>query len=1231
MRFEEGLMLVEQLLEPEQLTKVQAVVFQQAWQGKSYLEIAKTFQYHPDYIKEVGSSLWHALSDALGVRVTKHNFLMHLKRYRERLLKVNAARSQQASGTAFLDLGEAVDGANFYGRLTELMTLDQWLNVDRCRLVTVLGMGGMGKTALSVRLAKQMQATFDFVIWRSLKDAPPLSALLGRLIQILSADLQIAIPETESDQIGCLIECLQRSRCLLIFDNLEVLFQPSQRAGTYRAGYEAYGELLRRVGQSQHQSCVLLTSREKPAEMVALEGETLPVRTLQLQGLQEADSHRILIAKGLTGSSTDMNELVHCYGGNPLALKISATSIQDLFAGNIADFLGQGSPIFTSIRDLLKRQVDRLSDLERQVMTWIAINREPVTVKDLRSDVFPLIPMSQLLDVVESLRWRSLIEKSTQGFTQQPVVMEYFTEQLIQQSCQELLAVDLETAGRNGAASGRSAAPLRTLNHFALLKATAKDYVRATQIRLIVEPIVQQTIDQLGTERELAERLLQLVEHYRDHALPKGYAVGNLLNLLCYLKVDLTGADFSHCTIWQAYLADADLPQVNFRGADLTRSVFAETFGGLTSVTFSPNQPLLATSDTNGETYLWNIATGKLANRLRTDAAWTCAVTFSPDGNWLASVGDDCRVKLWQVDTGECLQQFLGHVTTVNGIAFSPDGQQMVSGSQDGTLRLWQIQPALTDPCLRVFEGHEGRVWGVALSPDGKTMISGSEDCTLKIWDVATGNCLTTLTQHKGWVKAVAFSPDGKLFASGSFDGTIRLWHTETCACLRTLTGHLDAVTMVDFSPDGHLLASGSYDQMVKLWDVQSGQCIRTYHEHSNRVLSVAFSPSGDQIASGGDDHATKIWDIQTQQCIRTWKGHTNSVLSLSVSPDRQYLATGHQDQTIKIWQLQTGQVVKTLRGHMNRIWSVAFAPAENPLTQAALKQGNTDPLQQLILASGSGDRTVKIWNARGHCFSTLHNHTSWVWSTGFNAAGNWLISGSCDHAIRLWDVETGTCLQIFEGHLAPVVKVILSPDEQYLISSSADRTIRVWEIATGDCVQVMTGHQNSVWSLAMSPDGQLASCSYDQTIRFWNWQTGECTARIEAHPAPIVELAFSSDGKWMASGSFDCTIKLWDLQTKTCKHTLKGHTALVPAMTFVPNPEGESRQDLLISGSFDETVKIWDIETQTCLRTLRTPRPYELMNIAEVSGITETQRTTLEALGAIIDFASPSDSAIPA
>ncbi|MEE3716417.1 NB-ARC domain-containing protein [Tumidithrix elongata RA019] len=1250
MTADEALAFIEMGLEQRSLTKVERSVFLGVWQGLSYSEIAKQSDYDPGYIKLVSHKLWHLLTQALGEKVSKSTLQSIVRKHlHSKKLSVNVS-SLNSESNSRQDWGEVVDVSVFYGRTNELNTLEQWIEIDHCRLIAILGMGGLGKTALSVKLSQQIQDKFDFVVWRSLSNAKSPEEKLIDVIKFLSGQRETEFSSNLEDLISKLLEYLQQHRCLIVLDNFESVLQSGNHAGSYRSGYEGYGVLLKRVGEVSHHSCLVITSREMPEEVAMLEGDILPVRFLPLEGIDEIAAEHVLHAKGLFSQPHEIQKLVNWYRGNPLALKIAATSIKEVFSGSVARFLEQKNTIFSGITNLIDQQFRRLTPLEKQVMFWLAINRESAQAEDLKSDIVPKVEQSDLFAALGSLKRRSLIEDSLFGFTQQPVVMEYITGLLIDQVYQEI--AQEQPLGVLPSIQAKLHKQLFYLRHYALMQATAKDYVRYSQIRFIIEPLIVKLLSSLGTKQDIAEILFQTLQELRRRDLRSpegrstpGYGGGNIINLLAHLNVDLAGKDFSHLTIRQAYLPDVKLHRVNFSHSEIVKSVFAEVLGGVLSVTFSPNGKLLAIGDTRGEIHLWRVRDSKPLQTYKGHTSWVRSITFNPSGTMLASSSNDQTIKLWDVQTGACLKTFHGEIGPIMSVSFSPDGQILASGNADRTVRLWDVGSGL---CFQTLQGHEDIVGSVAYSPKGNLLASSSDDQTIRLWDVETGECIRTLEGHADIVWSIAFSPNGNVLASSSEDHTIKLWNVETGSCLKTLTGHNHIVFSVSFSHDGSTLASGSGDRTIRLWNLKTAKCFKTLIGHNHWVRAVAFDPHSLVLASSSGDEMVKLWEISTAQCIKTFQGHigrswsaskgeeqntagnsndhlqnlwevnsgqqfrilqgyTNAIWSVAFHPTSSYkediegiVASGSDDSIVRLWDIRTGECVKSLSGHAGRVWSVAFSP-----------DGNT-------LASCSEDCTIKLWHIKsGNCITTINEHPDEVRTLAFSHDGQFLVTGDMGHTVKLWRVLTGEKLQIFEGHSRAVLSVVFSHDNQMLASSSRDKTVKLWRVSTGECLQTLNGHTEAIASVALNTEGTLvATGSSASTVRLWQVETGECLQVINGHEGNVLSVAFSPNScalnQTLISGSEDCTVKVWDLNTKTPILTLEGHTGTVHSVAV--SADGK----VIASGSRDETIKLWDLTTGKCFKTLREPRPYEELNITGAIGLSSAQKSKLLTLGAI-------------
>lgn len=1101
-----------------------------------------------------------------------------------------------ASGRTQVDWGEAPDLRRFYGRSQELVQLRSWLVFEGCRLIVILGMGGIGKTSLATKVAQDVQGQFEIVIWRSLRNAPPAEEILDDILRVLDPGATLDLVPNLDRQIKLLLGHLRRQRCLILLDNFEAILAEDARAGTYRVGYAGYGELLRRVCESNHHSCLLVTSRENPIEYGAQAGADAPLRVLRLSSLAPDDSRALLADRGLAGQDENWTSLSARYSGNPLVLQVMAEVIRELFQGNIDSFMRYDTTFFGGVRELLAVQFARLTPLEQGVLIWLAVHRETVELEMLHNDFEPAPGWTALLDALQSLRRRSLVEQSEHGFALQNVILEFVTGYVVEQVVREV-----------------SAQQPVLLQRYALLQARARQYVRDSQARLLIQPIVDELVASLGKPGAEARLSAVLAGLRRGQVDFRAYAAGNVLNLLVHLNGHLRGQDFSGLAVRQANLQGVDAQDTSFRAAQLDKCDFTTAFRSVQSVNFSSSGDYLVIGSDTGVYCVGDVEDIHSGHRYLEGSSQTWSACFSPDNTLLAAAGNDCTIRIWDKASGRCLHAIVGHTGAVFSVCFSPDGSHVLSGGADGAIRIWSVQ---NGACMTTLLGHTQGVRGLCFSPSGELLASAGEDGTVRLWEnrglPQAVHCVRTLQEQGAMVWSVAFSPDGAYVAAGGQDRTVRLWDADSGRAVMTLTGHTHYVTQICFNPDGTQLASASYDSTVRIWDTTSGMCVRTLQGHSSRVWSVAYSPTGSLLASGSSDQSVRLWDVDpasgSGRCIRSTRSYSNSTRCVAFSPAGTLLASCGQDRLVRLWDLHTGGCLATLRGHMNEIWHVGFSPNG-----------------QLLVSAGH-DQIIRLWDVvSGVCVHEIETKQGCD-DMSFHPTGAMLASANHDSTIDVWDVHGWRRIATLRGHMGEVWAVSFSPDGRLLASGSMDNDVRLWDWNTGACLCICKGHTSYVRVISFNPDGTvLASAGFDTTVRLWDVASAEGGSHERAiltgpGNAAHMCVAFSPDGNLLASGTVDGTVYIWDVTGALAGapplYALQGHTAQVFSVAF--RPDGR----VLASSGDDGTIRLWNVgdepSSTACVSVLHVERPYERMNIAGVTGLTQDQVMVLKTLGAV-------------
>jgi WD40 repeat protein/DNA-binding SARP family transcriptional activator len=1100
------------------------------------------------------------------------------------------------------DWGQVPETGPLFGRERELAQARDWLAHDRARLVWVFGMGGVGKTTLAAATTSAAGEQFDGVFWRSLLNAPPVEEVIRSALQGLSRNRIVEIPGSFDEQLAMLLDLLRRQRCLIVLDNLESLLQ-SEASGAFRPGYERYAQLILAVAQSRHGSSLLITSREQPSETARLNGSP-GVHVLRLAGLSSEAGREMLAAYQL-GSAGDgvanAQALVQRYSGNPLALKLVAQTVQEMFMGSIGDFLAADASIFDDVRTVLDSQFDRLSPLQREIMMWLAIEREAASISALRARWVHPPPPREFLEALQGLQRRSLLEHASAGessahasqaggafsggasaFTLQNVIMEYVTDRLVAAACD-----DIEYGSLN------------TLNRHALLNAGAKEYVRQSQSRLILKPVADRLLTRLGPAA-LERRLHGVLDML--HAQPPrapGYAAGNILNLLLHLSFDVAPYDFSRLCVWQADLRGVKTAALNLKESDLSRSAFTLSFN-VWAIWLDDTNTVHIAGMSDGGLQLWQANDGQMRFAAHNAHPLMAPIVFSPDGRFVAHSSPDHTIYVSEAGAGTVLRTLRGHTAGINKLAFSPDGTRLASCSRDGTVRIWDV---LAGEAIHTLQEGTGTITCLAFSPQNTLLAGGGEQRTITLWDAHAGHVLRTLSGHAREVECCTFSPDGAVLASGAHDGEIRLWNANAGETLRAFAGHAHIVRALVFHPSGDVLASSGADGTVRLWHARAGQLLHNLLGHAFDVNSLSFSPDGRTLATGSASESVRVWDTTTGYALDVFSGHSYMSRAVRFHPDpaAQHVVSADSVGNIHVWDLRTG-ASNALRGDALVVYSVAFSPDGRHLV------------------SSGADGIVRVWDmATRRCLHELHGHSGGLKAVAVGAGGV-IASAGTDRTIRLWPMARPDAVAVLHGHEDDVIGLAFDKGGQRLVSGSLDHTARVWSLREQhgaspvqvELCHVLRGPEVALYSVAISADGRrVVTNTWNTEMCWWDANTGERIVNEALPPLSGLGIVFNPDGKRMAVANRN-TIEIRDATTHNLLQTLTNGIASLPVMDF------DATSSRLATCDQKGVLCVWDVHTGDCLHRLRTPGPYAGSDITGAVGISEAQKAALRALGAV-------------
>lgn len=409
-----------------------------------------------------------------------------------------------------------------------------------------------------------------------------------------------------------------------------------------------------------------------------------------------------------------------------------------------------------------------------------------------------------------------------------------------------------------------------------------------------------------------------------------------------------------------------------------------------------------------------------------------CLLVIGEDESQLASGSLDSTIRVWELVGGTCLRKLQGHSDGVWCMCLLGGVREfhLVSGSKDDYLKVWDVH---SGHCLHTLEGHSSWVSCVDALQEQGVIVSASNDKTVKLWK------LVDLKSAKGdrhtlQPSSILLTPQG-LVVSGATDG-IKVWAGESGRCLHMFDTPCSALLANPGKPS--LLVSGLEDGTIRLWDLEEFLSIGSLDGHKGDITDLVCARES-LLLSSSTDSFIKLWDLHLQVCLCTAAGHSKGIRCLALAANMDLLASSSYDCSVRLWKLDSSSnpslnAVTVLHGHEKVVGCITISSDSK------------------LVASGSDDFTLRIWRLADSACLHVFRYSDSVKCVALSGDGALVIAGA-HHArnqLRSWDVAMGECVTAYVGHTHAVMCMLLVLKDQFLITGSRDGTIKVWERSSG-------------------------------------------------------------------------------------------------------------------------------------------------------------------------------------
>ena len=300
---------------------------------------------------------------------------------------------------------------------------------------------------------------------------------------------------------------------------------------------------------------------------------------------------------------------------------------------------------------------------------------------------------------------------------------------------------------------------------------------------------------------------------------------------------------------------------------------------------------------------------------------------------------------------------------------------------------------------------------------------------------------------------------------------------------------------------------------------------------------------------------------LNAVRCSKVFEGHVNRVESLALTYDDRYIVSGSADQTLRVWDITTGKCLSKFNND-HQVNHLAISPNNMFIAIPGSLKMNLLALVAYTYPLKLVDRkTGQVLKEFGNI---VNKHTAHISAIRFTPDNRYLISGSWDSTIRIWDIDSTNCVKALKCSRG-IYSIAIDSEGVYLLSGHSDGALRLWNIVTGHCMISFSGESNTIRSVAITSDGKYA-VSGSKSLRLWDMKAAQCLWNIDDYW--IEAVAISPDNRYIIA-SVGRDIGLWELLTGKLITVLKGHTRKIRDLAM----------SNVISGGEDNTIRLWKLD----------------------------------------------------